>query len=248
MAKLFDFEQVFTSIPKLLKVLPITMELAVLAMVFGLFLGLIIAVIKMNHIPVLSPLAKFFVSLIRGTPVLVQLYIAYFGVPMCLKALNYYCGTNFNTSSLPGIVYAIAALAINQSAYCSETIRASLLAVNQGQIEAAYSLGMTYLQALRRVILPEAIEVALPGLGNGFISLIKGTSLAFSCAVVEMTAQGKIIAGNTYRYFEVYVALAIIYWVVTIVIEQILKIIERKIRIPDQVQIVTRETEKANGQ
>lgn len=238
---------VFTIIPQIIRVLPVTLKLAVLSMIFGLILGLIIAIIKMNHVPVLGPIATFFVSLIRGTPVVVQLYISYFGIPMFLKAMNLKYGTNFSINEIPGIVYAIAALAINESAYCSETIRAALLSVNQGQIEAAHSLGMTYMQALRRIILPEAIEVALPGLGNGFISLIKGTSLAFTCAVVEMTAQGKIIGGRTYRYFEVYVALAIIYWLITIVIEQILKIIERKIRIPDQVQMLTQETGKTNG-
>ena len=98
---------------------------------------------------------------------------------------------------------------------------------------------MTYPQTLRRIILPEAIEVALPTLGNSFISIIKGTSLAFTCAVVEITAQGQIIAGRTYRYFEVYISLAIIYWLVTMVIEQIIRIIENKIRIPDQVEMAS---------
>lgn len=247
MAKLFDFQMVFTIMPQLAKALPMTLRLALSSMFFGLLLGLIIAIVKMNRVPVLSPIATFFVSLVRGTPVVVQLYIAYFGIPMCMKAMNLNFGTSFNINKISGLVCAIAALSINESAYCSETIRAALLSVDQGQIEAANSLGMTYLQALRRIILPEAIEVALPGLGNAFISLIKGTSLAFTCAVVEITAQGKIIGGRTYRYFEVYVALAIIYWIITIVIEQILKVIERKIRIPDQVPIVAQETEKTNG-
>ena len=98
-------------------------------------------------------------------------------------------------------------------------------------------------QTLRRIILPEAFEVALPTLGNSFISIIKGTSLAFTCAVVEITAQGQIIGGRTYRYFEVYVSLAIIYWLVTLVIEQIIRVIENKIRIPDQVELAS-----ANGE
>ena len=96
---------------------------------------------------------------------------------------------------------------------------------------------MTYPQTLRRIILPEAFEVALPTLGNSFISIIKGTSL------VEITAQGQIIGGRTYRYFEVYVSLAIIYWLVTLVIEQIIRVIENKIRIPDQVELAS-----ANGE
>lgn len=120
----------------------------------------------------------------------------------------------------------------------AEVIRASLESVPKGQIEAANALGMTYFQALRRVILPEAIVVALPSLGNSFIGLIKGTSLAFVCAVVEMTAAGKIIAGRTYRYFEVYVSLAIIYWIITIIVEQGIKLIEKKIRIPENAPAI----------
>ncbi|MGN0394773.1 MAG: ABC transporter permease subunit, partial [Coprococcus sp.] len=96
-------------------------------------------------------------------------------------------------------------------------------------------IGMTYFQTFRRIILPEMMTVALPGLGNSFIGLIKGTSLAFVCAVVEMTAQGKIIGGRTYRYFEVYVSLAIIYWAVTFVVERIIKLIEKKMAVPEQV-------------
>ena len=121
----------------------------------------------------------------------------------------------------------------------AEIIRSALQSVDPGQIEAAHALGMTYPQTLRRIILPEAFEVALPTLGNSFISIIKGTSLAFTCAVVEITAQGQIIGGRTYRYFEVYVSLAIIYWLVTLVIEQIIRVIENKIRIPDQVELAS---------
>ena len=236
MSNIFDFKLVFTQIPKLLKYLPITMELAVLAMVFGILLGLVIAIIKIKQLPVLQKIAVFYISIIRGTPILVQLYIAYFGIPMFFKWLNLRFGTDFHVAEIPGFVYAVFAMGINESAYNAEIIRSALQSVNVGQIEAASALGMTYVQSLRRIILPEAITVALPTLGNAFISVIKGTSLAFTCAVVEMTAQGKILSGMTYRYFEVYVSLAIIYWVITIVIEQTLKIIERKLAIPDQVE------------
>ena len=136
---------------------------------------------------------------------------------------------------LNSFVYAIIALSINESAYIAEIFRGALASVNVGQIEAASAIGMTYFQTFCRIIFPEMLSVALPGLGNSFIGLIKGTSLAFVCAVVEMTAQGKIIGGRTYRYFEVYVSLAIIYWVITFVIEQGIRLIEKKMQIPDQV-------------
>ena len=102
---------------------------------------------------------------------------------------------------------------------------------------------MTYFQQLVRVILPEALAVALPSLGNSFISLIKGTSLAFVCSVVEITAAGKILAGRTYRYFETYVSLAIIYWVLTFLVEQLIRFIEKKIAIPDQAVVYDKDSE-----
>ena len=236
MAKLFDFQQVFKNIPELLAYLPITLELAILAMVIGLVLGLVLAIIKIKQIPVLKQLAGVFVSVIRGTPVLVQLYIVYFGVPMFFKHLNQKYGTNLAVADIPGFAYAVLALGLNSSAFSSEMIRSALMSVGKGQIEAANALGMTYGQALRRIILPEALTVALPTIGNSLISSIKGTSLAFTCAVVEMTAQGKIIGGRNYRYFEVYCSLAIIYWVVTVIIEQLLKFTEKKLGIPEQVE------------
>lgn len=237
MAKLFDFELVWKQIPELLAYLPITLELAAAAMVLGLAIGLVLAVVKIRRVPVLYQLVSFYISLVRGTPVLVQLYIAYFGIPMIFKAMNLRFGTNLQAADVPGFVYAVAALGINQSAYSAEVIRSALMSADDGQVEAASAIGMTYFQALRRIILPEAITVALPTLGNLLITMIKSTSLAFTCAVVEMTAQGKIIGGRTYRYFEVYVSLALIYWVITIVIEQILKLLEKKLAIPEQVEI-----------
>lgn len=175
-----------------------------------------------------------YVSFVRGTPVLVQLYIAYFGLPLFLRYLNGRFGWGINVNDIPGFVFSIVALGLNQSAYLSETFRAAFNSVDTGQIEAAKSLGMTSSQAFRRIIFPEAFEVAFPGLGNSIISLVKGTSLAFTTSVVEMTAQARIIGGRTYRYFEAYIALAIIYWLITIILEVVFNLIEKKINIPDQ--------------
>ena len=230
MGKLFDVSLVFSSIPELLTKLPITLELAVVSMLIGLGLGLVMAIIKMKKIRVLTQITNLLISLLRGTPVIVQLYVAFFGIPMMFKAINQQFGTNLAVANISGFVYAMIALGLNQSGFMAEIIRSALQSVDPGQIEAAHALGMTYPQTLRRIILPEAFEVALP-------------TLAFTCAVVEITAQGQIIGGRTYRYFEVYVSLAIIYWLVTLVIEQIIRVIENKIRIPDQVELAS-----ANGE
>jgi polar amino acid transport system permease protein len=112
-------------------------------------------------------------------------------------------------------------------------IEAALQAVNKGEIEAAASIGMTGTQRMIRIIIPEAVELAIPSLGNNLIMLVKGTSLAFSCAVIEMTAQGKILGGRTYRYFEAYIALGIIYWLITIVLEQGIKVILKLVQVPE---------------
>lgn len=241
MGKLFDIGLVFSSIPELLQKLPITLGLAVSAMVLGLILGLLMAIIKIKKIKVLTQIINLFISLLRGTPVIVQLYVAYFGIPMILKAINLRFGTDFAVADIPGFVYAMIALGLNQSGFMAEIIRSALQSIDNGQIEAAGALGMTYTQTLRRIIIPETFEVALPTLGNSLISIIKGTSLAFTCAVVEITAQGKIIGGRTYRYFEVYVSLAVINWVITIIIEQLIKLAEKKIRIPDQAELIKNE-------
>ena len=149
MSNLFDIKIVFIQIPDLLTYLPVTLELAVVAMIISLILGLILALIKMKKIPVLKQIANLYISVIRGTPVLVQLYVTYFGIPMILKAINLKYGTNYNANGVAPIIYAFIALAVNESAYNAEVIRASLESVPKGQIEAANALGMTYFQALR---------------------------------------------------------------------------------------------------
>jgi polar amino acid transport system permease protein len=234
MPNIFDLKLVFTEIPALLKYLPVTLEIASISIFFGLLIGLLIAMIKIRKVRVLSGLATLYVSFIRGTPLLIQLYLSFYGIPILLRYINYYYGTNYNLNNVPAMVFVLVAFAMNESAYNSESIRAAIQSVEKGQIEAAHSLGMTSFQTLRRIILPEALIVAIPTLGNSLISLIKGTSLAFAASVVEMTAQAKILAGNNYRYFEMFVSLAIIYWLLTVLIERGIVSLEKKLRASDR--------------
>ncbi|MNB72026.1 putative amino-acid permease protein YxeN [compost metagenome] len=231
MPNIFDIELVFKLIPKLLKYLPVTIELTLFSMLAGLLLGLLLAIIKIKKIPVLYQISVVFISFIRGTPILVQLYLSYAGIPLLLKYYNYYHETTYNVNSIPSLFYVLLALSLNEAAYNSEIIRAALLSVDKGQTEAAQSLGMTYGQVLRRIIIPEAFIVALPTLGNALIGLMKGTSLAFVASVVEITAQSRILAGNNLRFFESYCALALIYWAMTILIEQAVAFMERRLNI-----------------
>lgn len=242
---IFQFSVVAKDFLECLRYLPVTFELSVKAALIGLLLGLVIAVIQMKKIKILYQLTLVYNSVMRGTPILVQLYISYFGIPILLQYINYYYGTDFSIGGADKMLFAVAALGLNTAAFNAVTIRASLESVDRGQIEAARSLGMTTGQILLRITIPEALEVAIPSLGNTLINLIKGTSLAFTCAVVEVTAQAKIIAGRDFRYFEAYVATALIYWLTTLVLEFILARIEKWIHIPDVLP--EKKKKKARG-
>lgn len=231
MPNIFDVRLVVKLIPDLLTYLPVTLNLTLISMIFGLALGLILALIKIKKVPILYQLSLVFISFMRGTPILVQLYLSYAGIPLLLKYINYYNGTSYNINAVPNLFFILFALSLNEAAYNAETIRGAILSVDSGQIEAAQSLGMTYGQMLRRIIIPEAFVVALPTLGNSLIGLMKGTSLAFVVSVVEITAQSRILAGNNLRFFESYCAIALIYWGMTILIEQSIGFLERRLDI-----------------
>ena len=229
----FSFDKLWQRIPILLEYLPITLLLTFVAFIISTLLGLLIAVIRVKKIKGLNVITKIFLSIVRGTPLIIQLYVMRYGISAILRAFN--GGVNVR---IDGIWYAFIALGLYQAAFTSETIRAALESVDKGQIEAAQAMGMSYPQILRRVIIPESIEIALPGLVNSLIGLFKGTSLASACGVIEITYKNTLISGNDYRYLEGYVALAIVYWIITFILEQLNKQIEKRIKIPDQVESV----------
>lgn len=131
MSKLFDISIVLSEIPKILVYLPVTMELAIVSFAVSLVFGLAIALVKKNEIPVLKQIASIFISIIRGTPIIVQLYVTYFGIPLILKAVNLQFGTEYNVNGVPSIIYAFIALALNESAFNAEIIRGALNSVGQ---------------------------------------------------------------------------------------------------------------------
>ena len=161
---------------------------------------------------------------------MVQLMLTYYGIPLLLKAINQQYGTTFNINDVPAHLFVIVAFAFNEAAYASETIRAAILSVDAGEIEAAKSLGMTNTQVYQRIIIPTLI--------NSLIGLTKGTSLAFYAGVLEIFAQAKIMSGNDSRYFERFISVSLIYWAINILIEQLGRWIEQVLAIKDP-QVVT---------
>ncbi len=242
MDNVFSWKLIFTNIPELLKYLPITLEIAFSAYILSLIVGLGVALVKIKKPKILYPIICFYVSFTRGTPAIVQLYATYFGIPMILQLINYKCGTSYSTKFIPNVVFALVALTFNDAAYSSEYIRASIQSVDKGQREAARSIGMTAWQTMRRITIPEALVVAIPSLGNSLISMIKGTSLVFTCAVVDITAAGRLIAGRNYRYFEMYLSLAVIYWIITLVVAKLFQYLEKLVKCNEGEAVTVNDT------
>ena len=218
----FDIGYMIEIIPELLKYIPITLYLAIVSMVIAIVIGVVLSLILANRIPILLQLAKVYISFFRGTPVLVQLLMIYFGLPQLFPIFN----------SLDAVTAAIIAFSLNTSAYLAEIFRAGLESVDKGQAEAAMSVGMTYPQALRGIILPQAVRNAIPATGNMFIGLIKNSSLAFTIGVTELLAQGKLLATSTLKFFEAYLAVGLIYWAITILYSWLQKWYETRINKP----------------
>jgi len=209
--KLSDFIQIALQI---VNRLPITVWIMVLSAVFGLLFGLLLAIVRIRKTPVFHLLATLYISFMRCTPTLVQLFLIFYGLPQLLKLIH------VDINGWSATVFAIIALAMHSAAYFSEVIRSSYLAVGVGQQEAAYSVGMSYIQSLRKVILPQAFAISIPVMSNTLITLLKETSLVFSIGITDMMGQVNIIVGNNYgtNILTVYVIISIIYWLLSLLI------------------------------
>ncbi|WBA08657.1 amino acid ABC transporter permease [Salinivibrio kushneri] len=207
----FDFDYMASLFPLLLRYLGITMEMAVLGLIFALALAVAIALIRVFRIPVLNGLAQIFISFFRGTPLLVQLFLLYYGLPQVIPALV----------GMEAFTAAVIGISLHFSAYMAESIRAAITGVDRSQMEASLAVGMTTRQAMQRIILPQAVRIALPSLMNYFIDMIKATSLAFTLGVAEIMAQAQMEASSSFKFFEAYLAVALIYWAVVVALTRV---------------------------
>jgi len=199
-------------LPMLKGALYYTLPLTLITFSIGLILALLTALARISSIKLLQWIARFYVSIIRGTPLLVQLYIIFYGLPSIHITIN----------PFPA---AVIGFSLNVGAYASEIIRAAILSIPKGQWEAGYSINMNYSQILRRIILPQAVRVSIPPLSNTFISLVKDTSLASLILVTEMFRKAQEIAATTYEFLLLYSEAALIYWIICF----ILSIIQQKL-------------------
>jgi polar amino acid transport system permease protein len=207
------------SLPKLLDGLYITLLLTFISLALGFVFGLILALGRVYGKTIISGICTGYIEIIRGTPLLVQLFIIYFGLPQL----------GFNLEPLTA---ALIGLALNSAAYQAEYLRGSIQSIEAGQMVAARSLGMNKLNAIGNIILPQALRISIPAWSNELIYLIKYTSIAYIIQVRELTAEGKLIAAHSFRYLEIFAIIAIIYLILTFIFTEIIDRIEKKISIP----------------
>lgn len=215
----FDVDYTLGIFPILFKYIDITLSMAFISTIIALIVAILIALIKTFDIKILSPICDVYISFFRGTPLLVQLFLLYYGLPQIFPSF----------SSLDAYTASILGLSLHFSAYMAEAIRGAISSIDKGQFEAAYSLGMSPRQTFIYVILPQAIRVAIPSLMNNFIDLLKSTSLAFTLGVPEIMAKAQLEASSSFKYFESFLAVAIVYWVMVLIFGYLQKRLEKRL-------------------
>ena len=201
---ILDLEYMAGLVPVILRYVPLTLGMAIVAMAIALVLAAVFAVIRVLKVPVVDRLVAVFISFFRGTPLLVQLFLFSSGRPQVVTAFR----------SIDGVTAAVVGLTLHFSAYMAESIRGAILGIDRSQWEAGASVGMTRIQLMRRIILPQAARVAAPTLLNYFIDMIKSTSLAFTLGVTEMMGAAQKEAAGSFRYLEAFLVVALIYWAI----------------------------------
>ena len=218
----FDFSLIWNSLPLLLAGAGVTIEITAIAVGLGFVFGLITSVCRLSGVKILNILAVCYVNIIRGTPLLVQIFLIYFALPMII-------GERINP-----FVAAVAACSVNSGAYVAEIFRAGIQSVDKGQMEAGRSLGLSWMQTMRYIILPQAFKHGIPPLGNEFISMTKETSLVSVIGFEELTRRGQLIIAKTYGSFEIWLTVAFIYLVMTFTIAQLVSYLERRFATDDR--------------
>lgn len=227
--QLFDFGYAFSAIPTIAKGVPLSLAIAVVGFIIGSIFGLILSLIKIYKIPVLFQLATIYISFFRGIPVLVQIFLAYYGIPLVIRYFNQKYNLNIDISNIGAIYFMYLVYSLYCAAYLSEIFRSAILSIDRGQLEASYSVGMSTTQSLIIIVLPQSLLLALPNILNFFIMLIKETSLVFAASVPEIMGMATLEADRSSKFLEVYIVAALFYWVISIFLEKVFGILEKKV-------------------
>ncbi|THF85809.1 amino acid ABC transporter permease [Deinococcus sp. KSM4-11] len=214
-----DFNLIWQNIPYLLQGAAMTLKITALALVFGVLLGTLVALARLSPLRWLAGLALAYIELIRGTPMLVQIFLIFFGLPQLLQhPINEFAA-------------GVIAFSINSSAYVAEIVRSGIQSIARGQTEASLSLGFTPTDTLRYIVLPQAFRRVVPPLVNEAISLLKNSSLLSAIAIVELTRAAQLVSSRTFRPFEMFLAISVMYLIMTLTLSFIANRIENRWRV-----------------
>ncbi|MEH7503540.1 amino acid ABC transporter permease [Neobacillus drentensis] len=218
---MLNFSLVSEFIPFMVKAAVVTIQLSLVSIIVGLVFGLIIALMRISKIKILSYIAQFYIWIIRGTPMLVQLFLVYFGLPQIGIELSPF-------------ISSVIALGMNAAAYIAEIYRGGIMSVPIGQMEAAESIGMRYPVIMKKIILPQALRVSIPSLGNQAVMMLKDSSLASLVTVSELMMVSQRFASTNYAFIEFYIVAAAFYLVMTTIFTFILNKIELRMSISER--------------
>lgn len=211
-----DFELIQRALPILLMGAGVTIEITAFSVAIGFFIGLFVGIARISQFKILQIMAAVYADCIRGTPLLVQIFLIYFALPMAIG------------QRVEPFIAAVAACGINSGAYVSEIFRAGIQAIDVGQMEAGRSLGLTWWQTMSFIILPQAFKNILPPLGNEFIAMLKDSSLVSVIGFEELTRRGQLIIAQTYGSFEIWMTVAVLYLIMTMAISRIVAFLEKR--------------------
>ena len=212
----FDFDIIAKSLPLLMAGAVVTVQITAMSVGLGLLIGMFAGVGRLSTIRPIRYLAAVYVDFIRGTPLLVQIFLIYFAIPLVVG------------HRIDPFLAAITACSINSGAYIAEIFRAGIQSIDKGQMEAGRSLGMSWAQTMRYVIMPQAFKRIIPPLGNEFIAMLKDSSLVSVIGFEELTRRGQLVIARTYASFEIWMSVAFIYLIMTLTISRMVHYLERR--------------------
>lgn len=224
-----DIPFIWTAFKEIIKALPITLILTIVPLLVGFLIGFIVALIRVYKVRFLFRIANGYVSFFRGTPIIMHIMLIYFGFPMLIDRISEKFNLGIQSNSIPIIIFVLTALSLSAGAYLSEIFRSGIISISNGQIEAAYSIGMNTFQAMLRIVLPQALAQSIPNFTNIFIGFLHTSSIAFMVSQKELTGTANIVASTNLKFLESFIAAGLIYWGLTIIAEGFSYFIEKKV-------------------
>lgn len=224
----FDAQFLLTAAPAVLGALPVTLAMVLASAPVGWLLGYGMARVALRRVPVASQLVAVFVSMMRSVPEVVLLYVGYYFLPVVIYNALLACGIQADVAQVPAVVFAVVTFTLNQSAFACEVLRSAIASVDPSQAEAALACGMTKGQAMRRIVLPQALVAALPNLNGLLVGLVHGTSLAYFVGVHEIMAVSVLEANQSYAFLEAYVLVTLVYELLSFGANRAFRALERR--------------------